>query len=106
MFVSSLERFDLFVTLVTGSFLPWEGFLCRTGIGEIKNQRKKTDNRNEKHSFTHRGTSFGTGNPLFLCYHYLIAKVWESKEKLFASKEQDDDGPSEEDDQKDNKLFD
>jgi hypothetical protein len=39
-------------------------------------------------------------------YRYLIAKVRESKEKLFASKEQDDDGPSEEDDQKDNKLFD
>jgi hypothetical protein len=32
--------------------------------------------------------------------------VGESKEKLFTSKEQDDDGPSEEDDQKDNKLFD
>jgi len=32
--------------------------------------------------------------------------VGESKEKLFASEEQGDDGPSEEDDQKDNKLFD
>jgi hypothetical protein len=32
--------------------------------------------------------------------------VGESKEKLFASKEQDDDGPAEEDDQKGNKLFD
>ncbi len=54
----------------------------------------------------HRATSFGTGSPLFLSYYHLIAKVWESKEKLFASKEQDDDGPPEEDDQKVNKLSD
>jgi hypothetical protein len=32
--------------------------------------------------------------------------VRESKEKLFASKEKNQDGPSEEDDQKDNKLSD
>jgi hypothetical protein len=106
MFVSHLERFDLFMALVACGFFLCEGFLCRTGIGKIKNQRKKTDEWNEKHSLTHRAASFGTGSPLFLSYYYFIAKVWESKEKLFASKEQDDDGPSEEDDQKDNKLFD
>ena len=44
--------------------------------------------------------------PCFLSKYYLIAKVWESKEKLFTSEEQDDDGPSEEDDQKDDKLSD
>ncbi len=45
-------------------------------------------------------------SPLFFHYNYLIAKVGGVKEKLFASNQQGDDGPSEEDDQKDNKLFD
>ncbi len=44
--------------------------------------------------------------PLFLYYNYLIAKVGESKEKLFTSKEEGDDSPSKEDDQKNDKLFD
>jgi hypothetical protein len=35
---------------------------------------------------------------------YLVALVQESKEKLFATKEQNQDGPSEEDDQEDNEL--
>jgi hypothetical protein len=37
MFVSHLERFDLFVTLVARGFFLGDGLLCRTGIGEIKN---------------------------------------------------------------------
>ena len=106
MFVSHLERFDLFMTLVAGRFVLWGRLLGRAGVGKIKNQRKKADDNNKKHFFSHRNTSFETERSLFQSYHYLIAKAWESKEKLFASKEQDGDGPSEEEDQKDNKLSD
>jgi hypothetical protein len=41
MFVSHLEEFDFFMTLKTCGFSLWNGFLCRTGIGKVKNQGKK-----------------------------------------------------------------
>jgi hypothetical protein len=43
MSVSHLEGFDLVMTLVACSLFLWDRFLCRRGIGETKNQRKKAN---------------------------------------------------------------
>jgi hypothetical protein len=41
MFVPHLEEFDFLVTLETCGFPLRSGFLCRIGMGEVKNQEKK-----------------------------------------------------------------
>jgi hypothetical protein len=48
MFVPHLEEFDFFVTLKTCGFPLRNGFLCRPGMGEVKNQEKNGKERNEK----------------------------------------------------------
>jgi hypothetical protein len=77
MFVSYLEGFDLFMALIACGIFLRDGFLCRTGIREVKNQRKKANDRNEKHFFKHRSTSFPNRktNPLLGSQHYIIATM-------------------------------
>jgi hypothetical protein len=59
MFVSHLERFDLFVTLVARGFFLGDIFFLGIGIGEEKNQRKEANARDEKKLFFgHKNTSF------------------------------------------------
>jgi hypothetical protein len=77
MFVSHSEGFDLFMALVASGISFCDVFLCGTGIREIKNQREKTDDRNEKHFFAHTKPSFSDGemNPLLGSEYYIIATV-------------------------------
>jgi hypothetical protein len=109
MFVSHLEGFDLLMTPVTCRIFLWDCLPRRKGIGEIENQRKKAKSRNEEHFLEHRSTSSQDKRPtprwglrffsLFYCSN-------GKKEKLFASNEQGDGGPSEKDNQEYDKLFD
>jgi hypothetical protein len=78
MFASLLERFDLLMTLVACGLVLWEGFLGRTGIREIKNQRKKTDGRNEKYFLRHRGTS-QEGDSYFVLIFILLQRWGKAK---------------------------
>jgi hypothetical protein len=74
VFAPHFEGFDLFMTWVACHVLLWDIFLCRTGIREIKNQRKEAKDRNKKYFLGHRSSSFLV-NPLFGSQNYFIATI-------------------------------
>jgi hypothetical protein len=58
MFASQFEGFDLFMAWVACRIFLWNSILWRAGIGDIRNDGKKANDRKKGHFFEHRETSF------------------------------------------------